>query len=151
MYDRILFPTDGSETAERAIEEAIDIAKKYDAGLHVLFVVDETEPVLNVRGSDASLDRLEADGEDVVDDAIDRATQASVSSVTGSVQRGEPAETILEYVDANSIDLIVMGTHGRSGLDRHLMGSVAEKVVRHAGASVLTVRKEDAGISSTTE
>lgn len=143
MYERVLLPTDGSETADRAIEQAIDIANKYDAAFHALFVVDETEPVLNVRGSDASIDRREAEGEEVVDGVIERATQASVSSVTRSVQRGEPAETILEYVDANGIDLVVMGTHGRSGLDRHLLGSVAEKVVRHADASVLTVRKDE--------
>lgn len=143
MHDRVLLPTDGSETAERAFEQAIDIAKKYDATFHALYVVDETEPVLNVRGSDASFDHLEDEGEDVVDDATDRAQQTSISSVTGTVQQGEPVETILEYVNANDIDLVVMGTHGRSGLDRHLLGSVAEQVVRHADASVLTVRKDD--------
>lgn len=146
MHERVLLPTDGSETADRAVDQAIDLANKYDAAFHALYVVDETEPVLNVRGSDASFDRLEEEGEDVVGDATDRAQQASISSVTGSVQRGEPAETILEYVDANDIDIIVMGTHGRSGLDRHLLGSVAEKVVRHAAASVLTVRKDAADV-----
>lgn len=143
MYERVLLPTDGSETADRAVDQAIDIANKYDAALHALYVVDETEPVLNVRGSDESFDRLEDEGEGVVDDVTERARRASVSSVAGSVQQGEPAETILEYVDSNGIDLVVMGTHGRSGLDRHLLGSVAEKVVRHAAASVLTVRKDD--------
>lgn len=143
MHDQILLPTDGSETADSAIDQAIDIAEKYNAEFHALYVVDKSEPVLNVRGSEASFDRLEKEGEDIVDDATERAEQASISSVTGAVQRGEPAETILQYVDANEIDLVVMGTHGRSGLDRHLLGSVAETVVRHAAASVLTVRKND--------
>lgn len=143
MHERVLLPTDGSETADQAIEQAIDIAKKYDAALHALYVVDVTEPVLNVCGSDASFDRLEENGENVVDDVVERATQASFSSVNSSVEQGEPAETILDYVEANDIDLVVMGTHGRSGLDRHLLGSVAEKVVRHAAASVLTVRQDE--------
>ncbi|WP_227379781.1 universal stress protein [Haladaptatus halobius] len=143
MYNRILLPTDGSETADRAVEEAIDAAKKYDAAFHALYVVDQTAPVLNVRGSDASLDRLEAEGEEVVDETIERADQAAVASVTGSVRRGEPAQTILDYIDTHDIDLVVMGTHGRSGLDRHLLGSVAEKVVRHSDTSVLMVRRTD--------
>lgn len=141
MHERVLLPTDGSDTADRAVEQAIDLANKYDAAFHALYVVDKTEPVLNVRGSDESFDRLEEEGKDIVNDVTERAQQASVSSVGGAVQRGEPAEAILEYVNVNDIDLVVMGTHGRSGLDRHLLGSVAEKVVRHADASVLTVQK----------
>ncbi|WP_227380725.1 universal stress protein [Haladaptatus halobius] len=78
-----------------------------------------------------------------MDETIERANQASVASVTGSVCRGEPAQTILDYIETNDIDLIVMGTHGRSGLDRHLLGSVTEKAVRHSNASVLTVRRTD--------
>lgn len=143
MYDQILFPTDGSEIAERAVEQAIDVAKKYDALLHILYVVDETAPILNVRGSDESLDRLESEGAEIVREAVERAERASVTDVTDSVRRGEPAQAILEYIDANGIDLVVMGTHGRSGFDRHLLGSVTEKVVRHSNASVLTVRKTE--------
>lgn len=143
MYERVLLPTDGSETADSAIQQAVDIASNYDSIFHVLYVVDETEPVLNVRGSEASFDRLEAEGEEAVDDAVERANQAAVSAVRRSVERGEPAETILRYIDTNEIDLVVMGTHGRSGLDRQLLGSVAERIVRHADASVLTVRKDD--------
>lgn len=142
MHERILLPTDGSDAADGAIDQAIDLTNKYDAALHVLYVVDETEPVLNVRAPDSSFDRLEEEGETVVDDVVDRARARSVSSVTGSVRQGEPAPTILEYIDANDIDLVVMGTHGRSGLDRHLLGSVAETVVRRANASVFTVRKD---------
>lgn len=140
MYDRILLPTDGSETADHAVEEAIDAAKRHNAAFHVLFVVDQTAPVLNVRGSDAPLDQLEAEGKEVVDRTKEQVNQAAIESVTGSVCRGEPAQTILDYANTNDIDLVVMGTHGRSGLDRHLLGSVAEKVVRHSDSSVLTVR-----------
>lgn len=140
MYAQILLPTDGSEPADLAVKQAIDVTKKYGATLHVLYVVDQTSPVLNVRGSDESLDRLEEEGEEVVDEAMNQAEQASVDSITGSVRRGEPAESILDYVESNDVDLVVMGTRGRSGLDRHLLGSVAEKVVRHAEASVLTVK-----------
>lgn len=139
----VSLPTDGSDTDDRAVEQAIDLASKYDAAFHALYVVDKTEPVSNVRGSDESFERLEEEGRDTVNDITERAERASVSSVRGAVQRGEPAEALLEYTDATDIDLVVTGTHGRSGLDRHLLGSVAEKVVRHADASVLTVQKDE--------
>lgn len=143
MHEQILLPTDGSDTAEHAVEQAIDVAAKYDATLHVLYIVDETEPVLNTRGSEQTLENLESEGERIVGDTIERAKERPVPSVTGAVEQGEPAQTILDYVKVNNIDLIVMGTHGRSGIDRHLLGSVAETVVRHASASVLTVRENN--------
>lgn len=140
MYNNILHPTDGSAAAENAVEEALDLATSYRATLHVLHVVDITAPRLNVRASDGALDRLEAEGEVIVEDVIEMARRAGVEHVTGSVLRAVPYQGILDYAEDNDIDLIVMGTNGRSGLERHLIGSVAENVVRQAEASVLTVR-----------
>lgn len=142
MYDHILLPTDGSEAAANAAKEAFEVTINNDATLHVLFVVDETAGPLNIRGSDAQFDQLEANGEETVNEITEQAAQAGVESVTGSVQRGTPYQEILDYAEKNS-DLIVMGTHGRSGLDRHLLGSVTEKVVRRSNVSVLTVRSID--------
>lgn len=139
MYNHVLFPTDGSDAAAGATEEAFAVAANNDATLHVLFVVDETAGPLNVRGGDERFERAEAEGEKLVNEVAERATQAGVENVVCAVEQGTPDETILEYAAENA-DLIVMGTHGRSGLDRHLLGSVTENVVRRSDVSVLTVR-----------
>lgn len=143
MYEHVLLPTDGSEPAANAANEAFGVATNNDATLHVLFVVDETARPLNIRGSDAQFEQVEAEGTEAVDEIVERAKQAGVETATGSVRQGTPYEEILDYAEENGIDLIVMGTHGRSGLDRHLLGSVTEKVVRRSNPSVLTVRVTD--------
>jgi nucleotide-binding universal stress UspA family protein len=142
MYEHVLLPTDGSEAASNAADEAFGVAINNGATLHVLFVIDETTGPLNIRGSDMQFDQLEAAGEEVVQEITERAEQAGVENITGSVLQGTPYEAILDYAEENC-DLIVMGTHGRSGLDRHLLGSVTEKVVRRSNVSVLTVRIAD--------
>ncbi|WP_435076362.1 universal stress protein [Halococcus sp. AFM35] len=144
MYDHVLLPTDGSEAAMDAENETFAVATDNDATLHVLFVVDETAGPLNVRGGDERFEEAEAEGEEVVAEVAERATQAGVETVTEVVRQGTPYETILDYAEENC-DLVVMGTHGRSGIDRHLLGSVTEKVVRRSNPSVLTVRVGDEG------
>lgn len=138
MYDRILVPTDGSDGTRGAVEHAIDLATTYDAALHTVYVVDT-----NV-GIDAGvvgvLDTLEEAGENAIDEVRQQAATAGVETVEGSVARGVPYRAILDYADERDIDLVVMSTHGRTGLDRYLLGSVTEKVVRLSNAPVLTVR-----------
>lgn len=139
MYDRILLPTDGSDETEPAIEQAVDLADRYKASLHILYVVDQTAitPDMN---EEVMYDEFKEMGQSIVNELTDRAEQAGVSDGIGSVQYGMPHQEILEYADEESIDLIVMGTHGRSGLERYVLGSVAEKVVRLSEVSVLTTR-----------
>ena len=139
MYQRILFPTDGSEGAEAALEHAIDHAVRYDASLEVLYVIEETLPVLDA-GAPGVLDALEEHGEEILDDVRARATAAGVESIQASIAGGSPYRQILEHIEDREIDLVVMGTHGRRGVDRYLLGSVTEKVVRTADCPVLTVR-----------
>jgi len=138
MYDQILVPTDGSEGTEGAVEHAIDLARTYDATLHTLYVVNT-----NV-GIDSSvigtLEALEEAGEDAMEAVIDRAKDAGVGTIEGAVAQGTPHRAILDYVDEHDVDLVVMGTHGRSGLDRYLLGSVTEKVVRLSDVPVMTVQ-----------
>ena len=139
MYDDVLIPTDGSAGADEAIVRAIDLATTYDAAIHALYVVDT-----NVGGEGVGvLDALEATGREAIDDVIDRAEAAGVATIEGTVGRGAPHRAILAYADEHDVDLIVMGTHGRTGLDRYLVGSVAEKVVRLSDVPVLTVRMAD--------
>lgn len=136
MYEHVLLPTDGSEGTERAVEHAIDLADNYDATLHVLSVVDDSE----FRALDAlNEERLRSKRDAVVERTTNAAAERGVEA-NAVVRNGSPGEEILAYVDEADIDVIVMGTRGRSGIDRVLLGSVTESVVRQAPVPVMTVR-----------
>ena len=141
MYEDILVPTDGSEGTNEAVEHALDIAKKYDATVHVVYVVNTS--AYSTLPADSNWESitaaLEDEGEKATSDIAKRLDDAGVNAVP-SIEEGIPHKTILSYADENDIDLIVMGTHGKSGLDRLLLGSVTEKVVRASEVPVLTVR-----------
>jgi len=141
VYANVLLPTDGSDAAAAAVPHAIELADRYGARLHVLYVADTTE-YSTVTFEDDVVDPLTKQGEAVVDDAVEKAEERTVEAV-GVVQQGGAYETILEYVDDQDVDVIVMGTHGRRGLDRALLGSVTERVVRTADVPVLTVRENE--------
>jgi len=138
MYEHILIPTDGSDAVDPAVERAIDLAETYGARLHALNVVNIASLSVEVN-TPSVIESLEDGGEAAVEAVAERAADAGVDVTTGVVH-GTPYRSILEYADENDIDMIVMGTHGRSGLDRYLLGSVTEKVVRTADVPVLTVR-----------
>ncbi|GAA0235408.1 universal stress protein [Haladaptatus pallidirubidus] len=141
MYDRILLPTDGSDAADRAVEQAINLADTYDARLYVISIVDQTAIPPDVR-ADMLYEELQQEGEQAVDDIERRARDAGID-VRTSIPRGTPYRTILDFADDHDIDLIVMGTHGRRGIDRYLLGSVTEKIVRLSERPVLTVRMDE--------
>ncbi|MFB6155264.1 MAG: universal stress protein [Haloferacaceae archaeon] len=142
MYDEILVPTDGSRAAEQAIEHAVDIASQYGARIHALYVVDASAYSSLEAGSEVVMDALEEEGEEAVDHVAARAAEADVDVET-TVIAGAAYRSILRYADDNDIDLIVMGTHGRQGLDRYLLGSVTERIVRTSDVPVLTIRMQD--------
>lgn len=141
MYDEILVPTDGSPAADAAIEHAVDLADKYDARVHALYVVDGAAYSTLEAGSEIVIEALEAEGEEATERVEEAADDAGVEATT-TVTTGTAYRTIQDYVDDNDIDLIVMGTHGRQGLDRYLLGSVTERVVRTSEVPVMTVRQE---------
>jgi len=136
MYSDILIPTDGSPGAQEAIEHGLEIAQQYEATVHALYVVDT-----RVSRSGPLLESLQLEGRKAVRDLEVAGTQAGLTVVTEVVE-GVPPQEILEYSAMQGIDLIVMGTQGRTGIDRFVMGSVAERVVRHSPVPVLMVRKE---------
>jgi nucleotide-binding universal stress UspA family protein len=138
-YTDILVPTDGSEGAEAAIGPAVDVASTYDARVHALSVIDTMAMGVDVR-SGAILDTLEESARSAVEAVEEQAARASVSAVETAIQHGYPYRSIRSYVEENDIDLVVMGTHGRSGIERYLLGSVAEKTVRTSPVPVMTVR-----------
>ena len=164
MYESILFPTDGSEAADTALDHAVDHARQYDATLHVLFVAQDDlgpsglihEARTDVEQSDMVGEHDETQSSGMTNEDTERMGiiaehgEAVVSEVADAVDdhvpvetavlTGAPYERILDYADEASADLLVMGTHGRTGVDRYLLGSVTEKVVRTADIPVLTVR-----------
>ena len=140
MYQQILVPTDGSPAAESAVEQAVSLAKQYDATIHALYIVDTSAYSTLEAGAEVIINALEEEGEQAVAEIEAAATEAGVDVKT-TVSAGTAYRSILEYAGNNGIDLIVMGTHGRRGLDRYLLGSVTERVVRTAKMPVLTVRQ----------
>jgi nucleotide-binding universal stress UspA family protein len=148
MYETILVPTDGSEHAERAAEHALDLARQFDATVHFLNVVDvESEAGLFSAGgaSDEFVSRLETRAEEAVSDLEELAEPDD--DVRTAVVRGKPTEGILDYADDEAADLACMGTHGRTGLNRYVAGSVTERVVRLADVPVFTVRATDRSVA----
>jgi nucleotide-binding universal stress UspA family protein len=140
MYEHILVPTDGSEAAERAAHEAIELAETFDATVHALYVVDAAAYVGGTMGTGDGMVReaLTDAGEEAVGAVADLAAAAGVECTT-AVKEGSPHRTIEAHAGEVDADLLVMGTHGRSGLDHLLLGSVTERTIRIAGVPVLVV------------
>jgi nucleotide-binding universal stress UspA family protein len=138
MYEDILLPFDGSEGAVEVLHHASEVAHWADATVEVLYVADTTRDSVTVVDGQ-TVDALEREGEDVVEEAAKTLETLGVAHDTDVVQ-GNPAPTIVDYAERYDHDLVVMPTHGREGLSRHLLGSVSEKVVRLSSVPVLTVR-----------
>lgn len=143
MYERILVPTDGSDGSAHVALQAIDLAEQYDAEIHSLYVVsDDLLSRLDLKSHDA----LEEEGERAVKRVQSMARAHGVDAVT-ELREGDPADTILDYADEIEADLIIAGTHGRSGVERRIIGSVAERLVRHAACPVMTVRLPETDVT----
>ncbi|WP_380676021.1 universal stress protein [Salinigranum sp. GCM10025319] len=140
MYDDILVPTDGSAGTDEALTHALDIAGQRGSRVHALSVVDRRIYLSAERDQqDAILESLNDSAEEAVAAVRDRAADAGVETVT-AVRDGVPHSEILDYADEEGVDLIVIGTHGRTGRDKIVnMGSVTERVVENAGQPVLVV------------
>jgi nucleotide-binding universal stress UspA family protein len=137
-YENILIPTDGSTGAAHAAEHGLSLAAALDATVHVLSVVDQTSLGLDIRSTISGREREQA-ATDAVDDLVSEAETHGVSNSVRHVEHGSPIEVILDTIDSNDIHAVVMGTTGRRGSDRILLGSVAEKTVRSAPVPVITV------------
>ncbi|PCR89547.1 universal stress protein [Natrinema ejinorense] len=141
-YEDILLPTDGSATATRAAEHGLSFAAALDATVHVLSVVDDTSLGLDVRSTVSGRNSEQA-GTDAVDELVSEAETRGISNAVRYVERGSPIEVILDTIESNDIHAVVMGTTGRRGSDRILLGSVAEKTARSAPVPVITVRHDE--------
>jgi nucleotide-binding universal stress UspA family protein len=143
-YERILVPTDGSEATREAVEHAADLAAEHDATIHALYVVNSAS--FAGLPMDSSWENVSAmlneEGSTALDEVAAIADEHGVD-VERELADGNPAREIVRYAEDADCDLVVMGTHGRGGIDRLLLGSVAEKVVRSSSVPVLTVRVDD--------
>lgn len=147
MLDRILVATDGSASAQRAADHALSLAEHTGADLVAVFVLEEGGLRLVSGGSAVAAEgwvsRAEARGFEIVDAIVDAAEARGIAA-KGSVRRDDRAsEGILDHAKEVGADLIVMGTEGRSGVSRFVLGSVAERVLRQADRAVLVVPPVD--------
>jgi len=144
MYQRILVPVDGSETSRTALQEAIKLAQQFKARLKLVHVV-ETARVFDAEGMvdyPALRDIATRGGEQILARAKEMAGQVGVEAETALLEAGGDRNENVIVSDAKQwlAELIVIGTHGRSGISRLLFGSVAEGVVRGATMPVLLIR-----------
>ena len=144
MYQHILAPIDGSESAVQGLREAIRLAADQKARLRLMYVID-TFPILVGMASAASLDpsliRLRNYGEQLLSAAKKLAGESGVDAETvlREVTEGRIANAVVEEAGVSGCDLIVMGTHGARGIEKILLGSVAERVLKRAACPVLIV------------
>jgi nucleotide-binding universal stress UspA family protein len=141
--ERILFPTDFSEGSNHALHFAADFAKHYNAKLYILHVVYDV-----MKATDSHIPHVSADDlyEELDKWALGEIETCCIEEIRGlpdvekKVIQGIPHEEVIKMASDEKIDMIVMGTYGRTGLDRLLFGSTAERVVRRAPCPVFTVR-----------
>lgn len=140
MYQDILIPTDGSDGINEVLPHALALAENHDAIVHALYVMDrrlyltaEDEMQEEIR------ENLEAEGEEALEE-VQGEMEAHDVPVTATISDGIPYREILEYLDSNDIDVVVMGTHGRTGRDRLAnLGSVTDRVLKNANIPVFVI------------
>ncbi|QLG62307.1 universal stress protein [Halorarum salinum] len=142
MYDDVLLPVDGSDGTGAALAHAESLGTTYGATVHVLHVADTNRDSVTTLAAGNTVDVLSEKGTELVEE-VSAALDPAVSRRT-EVLQGDPHDTIVDYANEYGIDLIVMATHGRRGLERFLLGSVTDRVVRTADVPVLTVRLDEA-------
>lgn len=138
---KILIPTDGSEHSMRAAEYGISIAKMVGAQILVVFVVDEVvlDQLAKITEREAAERELKEDGKGYVNYVLSMVEKKGVSA-SSLIEVGSPFEQIVNIAKDSNVDLIVMGTYGRRGAERILIGSVAERVIGYASCPVLVVK-----------
>ena len=146
----LLVPTDFSASADAALNHAVSLADRFNATLHLLHVVnDPGAGWYGLGDAEVQIDRLkeeaEAKAKNRLQGMAEESTAVEVRTAVAQRLNLKVADAIQEYVAGHSIDLVVMGTHGRQGLGRLVLGSVANRLIRRSGCPVMTVRKREAG------
>lgn len=144
---RICVPTDFSEPSSNAVRYGATLAERFGAELHLLHIIEDPiamgpEPGVAILPTEELYVSLERGASEKLD-GLNISDWAPHASVVRTVRHGSPHREIGEYAKKNAVDLLVLGTHGRTGLYHLLVGSVAEKVVRTAPCPVLTVHEAE--------
>lgn len=140
LYKKILIATDGSEPNKRSVSYGIELAKLSGAKVNVVYVVD-TAAFASIpmdAGWEMMYELLQKEGVEVTQQIVNDAKALGIE-IESSLLEGHPSHEIIEFAQNNDSDVIVMGTLGKGGLDRFLLGSVAEKVTRNSKIPVLVV------------
>jgi nucleotide-binding universal stress UspA family protein len=142
MFKRILVPVDGSETSNRALAIALQLARESNGRVRVLHALDELAYVTGYEYSGAVLAQARKEAEKILGDAMALATASGAVAETRLLETPgrRLGEVVADEARAMEADLVVLGTHGRRGISRLLIGSGAEQVIRMAPVPVLAVR-----------
>lgn len=138
MYEDILLPVAPDSEATRAIPHAVSLAETYGATVHVVSVADTMERTLRGPRIGTLANRVEEAAQERVDE-VAAELEAQGVATTKRVERGPPHATLLEVIEELGADVVIMPTHSRKGLERFLLGSSTEKLVRSSPVPVLTV------------
>ena len=144
-FKTILFATDFSESSDYAFQYALSMAESFDARLVILHIINEPVDLRGFYVPHISFDKLEEEieqGAQKLMEQFERKYLGEFSNFASIVSPGIPYDEIIKRAESENADLIVMGTHGRTGLDHVLFGSTAEKVVRKSPVPVMTIRHE---------
>jgi nucleotide-binding universal stress UspA family protein len=141
-FKKILFPVDLSESSAKIAPYALMVANKFKAEIHLLFVARELDYFTGIYVPPVSVSGFQKEiiegAEKRLDEFLDQHFKES-SDAGGSVVSGDASSEIVKYAEANGIDLIIMGTHGRKGLNEVVFGSVSDRVVKTAPVPVMVV------------
>ena len=142
---RILFPVDFTENSSKVLPYVLSVSEKYDALIYLLHVVVEFSQWGGYDISDIRMGRYQEFQEEAFKDAEKTLERVSEEQLQGcpnfqkSILSGDPAKEILKFIESEEIDMVIMGTHGRKGLEHVFFGSVAENVLRKSPVPVLVI------------
>ncbi len=139
MFKHIEFATDGSEHSRKALDYAVDLAKRYQAQVIVVHVYPDVSDMLGEPVYDQLVSHRVLEGNKIIDETINELAKAGIKT-TRELLSGSPAEAILNVADTRGCDLIVMGARGLSDLQGLLLGSVSHQVIQHAKCPVMVIR-----------
>ncbi len=144
-YRKILFATDGSESARKATDDVVEFASLSGAKIYAISVIDRSiysSVPEDMEWEEAMYDRSRELAEEAVS-YVEKTVKNEGLEVETVLLEGNPAEEIVNFAEKNGVDLIIVGSHGKRGVERFLIGSVSEKVFRNAKVPVLVVRERD--------
>jgi nucleotide-binding universal stress UspA family protein len=141
-FKKILFPIDFSESTPKILPYVLTMSRTFDSTIHLLYVVRDLKYLTSFHVPHPSLDLIEKDIAENSEKMMDRLCEEDLQGCPRFVKKvlvGDAASEIIRYAQEKKIDLIIMGTHGRKGLEKALFGSVADKVVKNSPVPVMTI------------